>query len=84
MNHASFIQSSLRDEGRLLGDWKPSDESLGYSQLPLRGKRVCPRHSMAQKRLRRDIEQGRDVKLSNLQSVAAVLALELELIKQGG
>jgi ribosome-binding protein aMBF1 (putative translation factor) len=28
----------------------------------------------------RDIEQGRDVKLSNLQAVAAALGLELELV----
>jgi hypothetical protein len=30
----------------------------------------------------RDIEQGKDVKLSNLQSVAAILNLELELVEQ--
>lgn len=30
----------------------------------------------------RDIEQGKDVKLSNLQSVAAVLGLKLELVDQ--
>lgn len=29
----------------------------------------------------RDIEQGRDVKLSNLQAVAAALGLELELVE---
>jgi ribosome-binding protein aMBF1 (putative translation factor) len=29
----------------------------------------------------RDIEQGRDVKLSNVQAVAAALGLELELVK---
>ncbi len=29
----------------------------------------------------RDIEQGRDVKLSNLRSVAAALGLELELVE---
>jgi ribosome-binding protein aMBF1 (putative translation factor) len=29
----------------------------------------------------RDIEQGKDVKLSNLQAVAAALGLELELVK---
>ncbi len=32
----------------------------------------------------RDIEQGGDVKLSNLQSVAAALNLELELVTQVG
>lgn len=31
----------------------------------------------------RDIEQGKDVKISNLQSVAAVLGLRLELVEQG-
>lgn len=31
----------------------------------------------------RDIEQGKDVKISNLQSVAAVLGLQLELVEQG-
>jgi DNA-binding XRE family transcriptional regulator len=31
----------------------------------------------------RDIEQGKDVKLSNLQAVAAVLGLKLELVEQG-
>ncbi len=31
----------------------------------------------------RDIEQGRDVKLSNLQAVAAALGLELELVEVG-
>jgi DNA-binding XRE family transcriptional regulator len=30
----------------------------------------------------RDIEQGRDVKLSNLQSVAAALGLQLELVER--
>lgn len=30
----------------------------------------------------RDIEQGKDVKLSNLQSVAAALGLKLELVEQ--
>jgi DNA-binding XRE family transcriptional regulator len=30
----------------------------------------------------RDIEQGKDVKLSNLRSVAAVLGLHLELVEQ--
>jgi transcriptional regulator with XRE-family HTH domain len=30
----------------------------------------------------RDIEQGRDVRLSNLQSVAAALGLKLELIEE--
>jgi len=30
----------------------------------------------------RDIERGRDVKLSNLQSVAEALGLELELVEQ--
>ena len=30
----------------------------------------------------RDIEQGKDVKISNLQSVAAVLGLQLELVEQ--
>jgi ribosome-binding protein aMBF1 (putative translation factor) len=30
----------------------------------------------------RDIEQGKDVKLSNLESVAAALGLKLELIEQ--
>jgi DNA-binding XRE family transcriptional regulator len=30
----------------------------------------------------RDIEQGKDVKLSNLQAVAAALGLKLELIEQ--
>ncbi len=30
----------------------------------------------------RNIEQGKDVKLSNLQSVAAILNLELELVEQ--
>jgi DNA-binding XRE family transcriptional regulator len=30
----------------------------------------------------RDIEQGKDVKLSNLQAVAAVLGLKLEIIEQ--
>ena len=29
----------------------------------------------------RDIEQGKDVKLSNLQAVAAVLGLEVELVE---
>jgi hypothetical protein len=29
----------------------------------------------------RDIEQGNDVKLSNLQAVAAALGLELELVE---
>src|SRR5262245_20478990 len=32
----------------------------------------------------RDIEQGKDVKLSNLQAVAGVLGLKLELIEQVG
>lgn len=31
----------------------------------------------------RDIEQGKDVKLSSLQAVAAVLGLKLELVEQG-
>lgn len=31
----------------------------------------------------RDIEQGKDVKLSNLQAVAAALGLELELVEIG-
>ena len=31
----------------------------------------------------RDIEQGKDVKLSNLQAVAAALGLELELVEAG-
>ena len=31
----------------------------------------------------RDIEQGKDVKLSNLQAVAAALGLELELVEVG-
>jgi ribosome-binding protein aMBF1 (putative translation factor) len=30
----------------------------------------------------RDIEQGKDVKLSNLQAVAAVLGLRLEIVEQ--
>jgi DNA-binding XRE family transcriptional regulator len=30
----------------------------------------------------RDIEQGKDVKLSNLQAVAAVLGLKLELVEE--
>ena len=30
----------------------------------------------------RDIEQGKDVKFSNLQAVAAALALELDLVEQ--
>lgn len=32
----------------------------------------------------RDIEQGKDVKLSNLQAVAAALGLKLELVEQVG
>ena len=32
----------------------------------------------------RDIEQGKDVKLSNLQSVADILGLTLELIRKAG
>ena len=32
----------------------------------------------------RDIEQGKDVKLSNLQSVADALGLKLELVEQAG
>ncbi len=31
----------------------------------------------------RDIEQGKDVKISNLQSVAAALGLQLELVEHG-
>lgn len=31
----------------------------------------------------RDIEQGKDVKLSNVQAVAAALGLELELVESG-
>ncbi|HMF16505.1 MAG TPA: helix-turn-helix transcriptional regulator [Gemmataceae bacterium] len=31
----------------------------------------------------RDIEQGKDVKLSNLQAVASVLGLRLDLVEQG-
>jgi hypothetical protein len=30
----------------------------------------------------RDIEQGKDVKLSNLQAVAAVLGLRIDLVEQ--
>jgi DNA-binding XRE family transcriptional regulator len=32
----------------------------------------------------RDIEQGKDVKLSNLQAVASALGLKLELVQQTG
>jgi len=32
----------------------------------------------------RDIEQGKDVKLSNLQSIADALGLKLELVEQAG
>ena len=42
---------------------------------------LAKRAGIANQATIRDIEQGKDVKLSNLQAVAAALGLELELIE---
>jgi DNA-binding XRE family transcriptional regulator len=51
-------------------------ESQGLTWYALAKRAAVPNQATI-----RDIEQGRDVKLSNLQAVAAALGLELELVE---
>jgi len=51
-------------------------ESQGLTWYALAQRAAIPNQATI-----RDIEQGKDVKLSNLQAVAAALGLELELVK---
>lgn len=53
-------------------------ESQGLTWYALAKRAAIPNQSTI-----RDIEQGKDVKLSNLQAVAAALGLELELVEVG-
>jgi ribosome-binding protein aMBF1 (putative translation factor) len=51
-------------------------ESQGLTWYALAQRAAIPNQATI-----RDIEQGKDVKLSNLQAVAAALGLELELVE---
>ena len=51
-------------------------EAQGLSWYALARRAAIPNQATI-----RDIEQGKDVKLSNLQAVAAALGLELELVE---
>lgn len=51
-------------------------ESQGLTWYSLAKKAAIPNQATI-----RDIEQGKDVKLSNLQAVASALGLELELVE---
>jgi ribosome-binding protein aMBF1 (putative translation factor) len=53
-------------------------EAQGLSWYALAQRAAIPNQATI-----RDIEQGKDVKLSNLQAVAAALGLELELVAAG-
>src|SRR5947207_2688184 len=52
-------------------------EALGLTWYAL-----AKRAGISNQAILRDIEQGKDVKLSDLQSVAAALGLKLELVEQ--
>ena len=56
--------------------WRQARESQGLTWYAL-----AKRAGIANQATIRDIEQGKDVRLSNLQTVAAALGLELELIE---
>ncbi len=53
-------------------------ESQGLTWYALAQKAAIPNQATI-----RDIEQGKDVKLSNLQAIAAALGLELDLVEVG-
>ncbi|MFV2068406.1 MAG: helix-turn-helix domain-containing protein, partial [Pirellulales bacterium] len=86
--HARIRKAAMKDIPPKPGaDRKPSPpgiparirqarESQGLTWYALAKRAAIPNQATI-----RDIEQGKDVKLSNLQSVAAALGLELELVE---
>jgi len=86
--HAQIREAAMRDIPPKSGTGrKPSPpgiptqirqarESQGLTWYALAQRAAIPNQATI-----RDIEQGKDVKLSNLQAVAAALGLELELVE---
>lgn len=86
--HARIREAAMKDiPPKLGGGRKPSPpgiparirqarESQGLTWYALAQKAAIPNQSTI-----RDIEQGKDVKLSNLQAIAAALGLELDLVE---
>lgn len=69
---------------------KPVTEGIGAEIRAAREAQGLTWYSLAKKArvpnptTIRDIEYGRDAKLSNIQAIAAALGLKLELVKQAG
>ena len=86
--HARIREAAMKDiPPKSGGGRKPSPpgiptqirqarESQGLTWYALARRAAIPNQATI-----RDIEQGKDVKLSNLQAVAAALGLELELVE---
>jgi ribosome-binding protein aMBF1 (putative translation factor) len=86
--HAEIREAAMTDfPPKSRGGRKPSPpgipsqirqarESQGLTWYALAQRAAIPNQATI-----RDIEQGKDVKLSNLQAVAAALGLELELVE---
>jgi ribosome-binding protein aMBF1 (putative translation factor) len=85
--HAQIREAAMKDFPPKGARRKPSPpgiptrirqarESQGLTWYALAQRAAIPNQATI-----RDIEQGKDVKLSNLQAVAAALGLELELVE---
>src|SRR5438128_12644287 len=87
--HAQIREAALRDIPPKLGTGrKPSPQGLPAQIRRAREARGLTWYALAKlaaipnQATIRDMEQGKDVTLSNLQAVAAALGLTLELVEQ--